>query len=442
MLKKQLTIIYALLLLAVGLNAWSITDDYFGNRFGVLDARSQAMGGTGLFDDMRPAGIIANPANLTLMDKWAGIEGAGFLNRNEDDRAVPLYNSFDNYIDDAVYASNINFYDNYSGAAFTALKLGKVRLGVGAYYKPLLSFDANYLEQIRNNRNTDNDSYPEMVAVNTIVNEGRLNQVSAIASMGFRMGEVFDLNLGLDFGKLYGDISSTTAIRWSQWANTTTGEGVLPNYTYSSHTDLDGYRLEGGIALRINQNFGIGSTYALKSVLDRTVDYSIQKDAWRQHAAIDSTNVFTEDYILPTQISLGFNYQPRNIMRTHFNLEAEWVKFSEISTHYQDCLNFSAGVEHDIKNRLPLRLGFQAANSYLRQVEPDGAIIVKKILTPSITGGSSVFLADNLHLDLGFGYSWREYEAVDLFGDSYYNDKPYTGGSTYQSVAKLTYPTH
>lgn len=42
-----------------------------------------------------------------------------------------------------------------------------------------------------------------------------------------------------------------------------------------------------------------------------------------------------------------------------------------------------------------------------------------------------MFLSDNLNLDLGIGYSWREYEALDLFGDSYYNDKLYTGNSTY-----------
>lgn len=426
-----------MLLSLAGLSAWSITDSYFGNRFGVLDARSQAMGGTGLFDDMRTAGIILNPANLTLMDKGAGIAAAVFVNRNEDNRAVPLYNSFDNYIDDAVYASNINMYDDYSAAAFTALKLGKARLGVGAYYRPYLSFDGTYDEQIRNNRNTDNDSYPEMIAINRIENTGVLNQASAVASMGFRLGQVFDVNLGLDFGMLYGDVANVKTIRWSQWAIDTivdaVGEDVLPDYTYTQNVELDGYRFKGGIGVRINENFGIGSTYALKSTLKRTGEWSsVQEDPAGENGGILLGNI-DEDYILPTEIGLGLNYQPRNmIMRTRFNLEAQLVRFSEISTHYQDCLNFSAGVEHHIQNRLPLRLGFSSANSYLRIVEPDGAIIAKKIITPTITGGSSVFLSDNLHLDLGIGYSWREYEALDLFGDSYYNDKLYTGSSTYQ----------
>ncbi|MGC9362324.1 MAG: hypothetical protein ACP5F3_05280, partial [Candidatus Syntrophosphaera sp.] len=64
--------------------------------------------------------------------------------------------------------------------------------------------------------------------------------------------------------------------------------------------------------------------------------------------------------------------------------------------------------------------------------EEDGAIIAKKIITPMITGGSSIHLGYNLNLDLAFGYSWREYEALDLFGDSYYDDRQYTGENSYQ----------
>jgi hypothetical protein len=48
-----------------------------------------------------------------------------------------------------------------------------------------------------------------------------------------------------------------------------------------------------------------------------------------------------------------------------------------------------------------------------------------------ITAGSSVALAEGLSLDLGFGFAWREYESLDLFRDSYYNDMIYTGATTY-----------
>ena len=40
---------------------------------------------------------------------------------------------------------------------------------MGAYYKPVSSFDANYYEEVRNNRNTDNDVYPEKIAGRILV---------------------------------------------------------------------------------------------------------------------------------------------------------------------------------------------------------------------------------------------------------------------------------
>ncbi|MCK9334597.1 MAG: hypothetical protein M0Q99_04725, partial [Candidatus Cloacimonetes bacterium] len=41
-------------------------------------------------------------------------------------------------------------------------------------------------------------------------------------------------------------------------------------------------------------------------------------------------------------------------------------------------------------------------------------------------------LGKNFTLDLGFGYAFRDYEALDLFGDAYYNDKIYTGSNSYE----------
>jgi hypothetical protein len=118
-------------------------------------------------------------------------------------------------------------------------------------------------------------------------------------------------------------------------------------------------------------------------------------------------------------------------MRTWFNLDVEYVKWSDVSEHFEDQVNLYAGVEHWVENRLPLRLGFQAVNGYLREVESDGAIIAKRIISPKISAGTSFALTSFLQMDLGFGYTWREFEALDLFADSYYNDKTYSGNSTY-----------
>ena len=172
------------------LSAWSITDTYFGNKIIAMGARNQAMGGIGVFDDMRPSGFSINPANLTLMDITVGLEGSALLNRDEDNRSVPLYNSFDAYIDDAVYVSNINFFYDYALAGFASydvIENGRIGLGISPSF--LLSFEGIYEEEIRNNRNTDYDKYADKLAVNMIENKGTLNQFDNVLSLGYELGD-------------------------------------------------------------------------------------------------------------------------------------------------------------------------------------------------------------------------------------------------------------
>ena len=426
-----------MILAAPSLAAWSITDSYFGNKYDGFEARAFAMGGAGTFNDLRPFGIAANPANLTLIKSRVGFQGALLVNRAEDNRYIPLYNSFDNYIDDAVYASNINFYDDYAGSGFASMRFGLLKLGLGGYYKPLLSFDGNYIEEIRNNRNTDNDVYPEKIAINAIENEGSLNQAAGVFSLGYELGENLELNLGAEVSLLSGEQTQMKTIRWSQWAIDTFTDAVdnpakvLPDYTLSTETELEGTQMKGGLSMRLNNRFGFAATYTMKSTLDRTGSTHEIQDAHYQNAGIDISTPIAEDYILPSEVRLGFLYQPRNIMRTWFNLDVEYVKWSDVSEHFEDQVNLYAGVEHWVENRLPLRLGFQAVNGYLREVESDGAIIAKRIISPKISAGTSFELTSFLQMDLGFGYTWREFEALDLFADSYYNDKTYSGNSTY-----------
>jgi len=435
-----------MLLCTVALSAYSITDGYFGNRVYGFDSRSFGLGNTGVFDELRPFGISNNPANLTLMRKSFGLQGGLNLTRNEDTRLVPLYNSFDNYIDDAVYASNINAYDDYAGLAFATKKMLWLRSGIAVYHKPLISYDGNFEEQIRNNRNTDNDVYPEAIARNSIENEGLLNQLGIAMSIGVEVGDDITVNLGHDYSFLEGKITEQRSIRWTDWArNTVTTANpayVLPDSTFTQKTELSGHQFKFGAAVKINQRFGFGLVYVPKAKLDRSGSFIAIRDSSRLSNEIVQTGDIDELYILPAEYRIGINYQPRNVMRTWFNLDAEFVRWSDVNKYFEDAVNFYAGVEHHVQNRLPLRLGFQSVSTWRFDLEKDvqtvngqqvitDVYITKRTITPMITGGSSIQLTKGLNLDLGFGYSWREYEALDLFRDTYYNDKLYTGQSSY-----------
>ncbi|MCB5286295.1 MAG: hypothetical protein LHW64_00645 [Candidatus Cloacimonetes bacterium] len=440
MLSNKSLIILALLLLVTTLSAFSITDTHFGYRYGALDARGFAMGSAGMYNNMRPAGFVLNPANLTAMQKTLGLNVNTMINRAEDTRMLPLYNSFDNYIDDAVYASNINAFTDFSGAGFGSYAFANFRVGLGAYHAPYASFNGNYREEIRNNRNTDNDGYPEKLAQNDIENEGALLKTGLALAVAYEYADYWNANLGFDFALMNADITQDTNIRWTDWSRQQMAANVvLPDYQHLSKWELEGQQMKIGAAFRLGPRFGLGMTYTPQTTLDLSgTDYTF-RDAYR-NTPLDSTFVvLAKDYDLPSEMRLGFSYFPRNVMNTIFNVDVEMVNYSDSMDFLDDVYNFYAGVEHHIVNRIPLRLGFQAVNSYFLDSKPginaagDDIILytANKVLTPMITGGSSVKLIKNVVLDLGFGYAWREYEALDLFGDAYYNDKTYTGSSSY-----------
>ncbi|MDD3523179.1 MAG: hypothetical protein PHQ41_00590 [Candidatus Cloacimonetes bacterium] len=450
MLLNKSLMIFGLLLLVSVLGAFSVSDNYYGHppygqaslgqRYGALDARSFAMGGAGAFGTMRAGAIAFNPANITVQDDFAGLSIAGMINRTEDTRMLPLYNSFDSYIDDSVYASNINAFSDFAGAGYASVRFNRMRFGLGAYHAPVLSFSGKYVEEIRNNRNTDNDSYPEKIAQNEIDNDGALMKTAMAVSLGYEIGDYLNANLGVDYGLMAADVSQLTTIRWSDWAHQTVGADILPDYTRSRDWELSGEQMKLGATLRVGPRWGLGLTYTPKTTLEITGTDMAIRDAY-PGIAMDSTLVVMDgDYELAPEFRAGFSYFPRNILRTVFNMDLEMVQYSELSDIYDDVFNVYAGVEHHVVNRIPLRMGFQAVSSYFRTKEEftdtTGQNITfvsaKKVISPMITAGSSVQLYKNVVLDLGFGYSWREYQALDLFGDKYYDDTVYTGAANEQ----------
>lgn len=446
MLSNKSIILVALLTIASALSAWSITDTYFGNPFGTFDARSMALGGTGTYNSQTPFGIADNPANLTLMRKSLGFSVNTYFNRNEDNRSIPLYNSFDNYIDDAVYSSNINIFNDFAGAAFGAYTYDDFIIGMGLYHKPLLSFDADYIEEVRNNRNTDDDLYPEKIAENKIIGEGNLNQTGLVFSMGPKLGDYAGFNLGVEYSFLQGDIKRDKTIRWTDWAVDAVhdvGDYNLPELTETSDYELKGQQFKLGATMQLGTRFGIAMTYIPKTTLKKDGSYYYKRDAYR-NTAVDSINVaIDENFTRAPEYRIGFVYTPRNVMRTVFSMDLEYVEHSEIHSMFDDVVNLYAGVEHHVMNRIPFRIGFQAVNQWFFTTEqgtdaddnPITLVTSKRILSPMLTAGSSVSLNEHFSLDLGFGYTWREYEALDMFGDAYYNDKVYTGAGDYDDYA-------
>jgi len=150
---------------------------------------------------------------------------------------------------------------------------------------------------------------------------------------------------------------------------------------------------------------------------DAVYMYYSQPDSLGNAVAVDST--MYSEFITPARMKAGICFQPQNIMKTNFNCDVELVKWSEVNDLYDDEFNFFVGIEHVLKHSIPIRIGFSYETSYGLQ-NHNGFVFSDKITKPSFTAGTGFTLLDRFTVDIGLQYSYRKYEALDLFMDNYY----------------------
>jgi hypothetical protein len=389
------------------------------------------MGGTGVAFGERPMDAFINPAVLMNLEigYWAqmSVNGSQFM----DKRSFPYFDSFEGYVDEATYVTNFNYNADIFGTIAWIYDIAPGKLAIGARYAPVYDFNGFYKEQIRNNNNSNNDGYPERITDNEINNEGFLNGFSFDLGYAMDIDTAFLTNLGiaLEITSLMGDVNQETRIEWTDWAIVQSPADTLQNFYYKNERDLSGLQYKAGLTTELGDRFTLGFTYTAKTAIDVTSNV----DKYLQNTVIDTSGLYLQtnlnmdasdsllfaDYDLPSSMRFGFSYRPRNIMKTKINGEAEYVLWSELNDMYEDGWNYHLGVEHHVTNMIPIRFGFSSETSYQTIFDDDG-MYVQKLTMPSITAGTGYAIMKNLNLDFALTYSFREYEALDLFPDTFY----------------------
>ncbi len=424
------------ILCITGLLAFSITDYAFGYKIPSNNVRSMAMGGTGVARGYRPMDAFINPSVLGNMESgyWAelSVNGSQFM----DKRSFPYYDSFEGYVDEATYATNFNYNADIYGAIAWIYDMKPSTFSISARYAPVYDFSGFYEEQVRNNNNSNDNGYPERIADNKIENEGSLDGFSFDIAYAIELNNAFVSNagVGFEFTSLMGDVNQSTTINWSDWAVEqavlqTAPVDTLKNFIYKNERDLSGIQMKAGFNADLGDRISIGFAYTPKTEID--VTYNVEKylintiadaDGVYKTYAFDAEaadEITFENYDLPSTMRFGFTYRPRNIMRTVMNVEAEYVTWSDINDMYEDAFNYYLGVEHSLTNALPVRVGFSSETSY-QNIFDDNGQYARKLTMPSITTGTGYEITKGLNLDFALTYSFREYEALDLFADSFY----------------------
>jgi hypothetical protein len=383
-----------------------------------LDARTAGMGGASVAGGTTVLDAVSNPASIAFLPGTLNVEATALVMHHTDDRALPMYNFFDGYVGDATYATNTNFFDDYALALRYGYNLQGWKLAVALSHRPVVSFAGEYQEQVRNDANSNYEEYPPIIAKNFITNTGRLSAAGMQLAFGWQ--DAVSVGLGVDY--IYGDATNTARIIWTDAAyDLAPGSANLQNYAHKIEREFDAaYGIHAGAQWRINERITVGASYALKTEFDATVGgyiNDIQLDTLATASPLISD---LSDYVIPSEIRMGVRYEPRNIMRTYFNADMRYIAWSEVSELYDDAVSYNFGVEHQFRNKLPLRLGFMYQTAYITD-EDDGVRYAQEITTPGFSVGSGFVLLDAITVDIAAQLNYRTYKALDLFMDSYYN---------------------
>lgn len=396
---KKITFTLLLFIAFINIFAYSFLDYNIGNRINNTDPRSRAMGGSGVAAGQNLLDATNNPANISNLPKILNFQFSLGTLKFDEDRSTPMYNFFDSYIDDATYSSNVNLFYDFSGALSYRNNFGLINLTSALAFYPIMSFDANYEEQVRNDDASDYDTYPEIIAQNFKEGKGKLNAYSLINSIQYVLSDQLKGSIGLELAQLKGSNNQKTRITWSEYAIEQAGVGVLPDSSYACDTDISGMMFKMGANISLNDRLNVGFSYQPKFEGETTI-------------TLNGTELTgTPDYILPSTMKIGLSYSPRNPYKTNFQADVEFVNNEDISKFLNNSMNLFIGMEHYIGKATPLRMGFRFETSPFD----------KSIGMPTITTGTGFNLASNLRFDISGEFSNRKYDALDLFHDSYYD---------------------
>ncbi|MCF7858111.1 MAG: hypothetical protein K9N07_02130 [Candidatus Cloacimonetes bacterium] len=419
---KKIPFIIIIITIMSFLYSYSVLENETGNMIGNIDPYSAAMGSAVGAGGFRLLDSAVNPANLTSLPNNFGFQTTGSFVFNSDNRSLPMYNSFDAYSGEAVYVSNVNIFTDFAGGVYYQLAYDEMKLAASMQYRPLVSFKSDYQEEVRNNRNSDNNGYPPKIAQNAIKSTGGINAIAFQTAIKYQD----KASLGLEVAKLTGTSDWERSIYWTPEAQDMVSE-TLEDTVNTLSRDFSAIRFKIGSNFHFSPRFDLGFSITPKVELDVTgnrdgVDVA---DAVFIYTKFDSTSAPLDSltysqYTLPLNARVGFTYQPRNIMRTVMNFDVEYVKWSDTNPLYKDAVNFYIGIEHSLTNSIPFRFGFNYTTTYGLHAD-SGFVFADEISTPTFTTGTGFTILDNFVFDISLEYANRSYETLDLFMDSYYD---------------------
>ena len=394
----------------------------YGTLIRTYDARSLALGGSGIAGAYALHAAGQNPALLTTME--SGMEGflAGMITRYEEDRSYPYYDNFGGFVDFGSYVYNSSWYGELSLAANINLSdLAGLKLVAGLSTNPVLGFNYDYIEEVRTTGFTD-----EILAYNKIYSEGGFREYNISAGVGIIEG----LSLGVKAGFLTGSIEQKAEIY--PVANDLTNIAQLE--TNAIQPESMPIRTEIGLHYQIDPQFGIGAVLGLPFEVATKNSYQLNTNDPELPRLLDPDRYFEPEFTTgvgdydsvgqkqkireveyPKRLGAGLEYRFTNILEARINADFEYIFWSELSDswrpglHLNDIYVIKLGVEHIFFDKMPFRIGFNY------QPLKENKNYTRSIFTLGIG-----LLFEGYQIDFAGGFENLTSNQPDLFSDGLY----------------------
>ena len=349
-MKRRVTMMAAAALMLVGGSALAATnlERAYGTPEIGLSARSRGMGGAGAALEGGVFSLVDNPAALALA-KGTRLEIVAGVGRVSENRFVPLFDTFDSYVDETAIAVNDNLYGTANGGALYE-RGWVVAAGVFQRFDPRY----DYYDERRSTATTD-----QLLAERFIRTTGVINSftIGGAVPFGIRGAERYFTRgaVGASVNWYYGNLEDRDAL--VPHATTVSG------YVETLNRSLTGLSLTVGGTVEVSERVRAALAWETGPLLTNEFSASIDD-------SVISTPPLSRGLHLPPRVQGGIAYRPRNTMLTTFAMDVIWMPWSWIHDEMApgqellDTWDVRFGLEHVYYNRLPGRIGFRYQRSY------------------------------------------------------------------------------
>jgi len=339
--------------LAPRTEAATLLDLGFGTPFGGATPRSIAMGSTGVALLHGSDALVFNPATLATLEPRVHLDVTVGLSQANEDRLVPILDSFQGFLDDGIIAINHNTYASGEGGIVWRVPVA-MPMAVGAGVFDRFDFDYDFFQEVRSSGAPDT-----LVQNRTLEVAGKLRSISA----GYGAEVFAGARIGFSLHRYFGTVDGRSGVE--------TPSSTIADTITSLGQELSGWGWSAGGHYHLNERVDLAASY--DGAFDVDGATSSSQVVARSSGTTETTASGQRTVSYPGTLRFGVAFHPRNELRTVFAVDAArryWKGTEETAgvlgqgVSLRDTWDLGIGVEHVFYNEMPLRFGFRYLENY------------------------------------------------------------------------------